>query len=92
MNTIRQLIQYVPIKKNDLILQMRSEKHQAERGKPIMEKLKSRKFWMAIVTAGLVIANNRLGLNIPEESIMSIAGVVVAYILGQSHVDAKKAE
>ncbi|BAU28769.1 hypothetical protein DFP93_1319 [Aneurinibacillus soli] len=57
-----------------------------------MEKLKSRKFWMAIVTAGLVIANNRLGLNIPEESIMSIAGVVVAYILGQSHVDAKKAE
>ncbi|WCN36585.1 hypothetical protein [Aneurinibacillus uraniidurans] len=55
-----------------------------------MEKLKSRKLWMAVVTAGLVIANNGLGLNIPEESVMSIAGVVVAYILGQSYVDATK--
>ncbi|MED0678633.1 hypothetical protein P4S83_16610 [Aneurinibacillus thermoaerophilus] len=55
-------------------------------------KLKSRKFWMAVVTAGLVIANEGLELNLPSESILSISGLVIAYILGQSHVDAKKSE
>lgn len=57
-----------------------------------MDKLKSRKFWMAVIAAGLAIANDGLGLHLPTDSIMTVAGVAVAYILGQSHVDAKKVE
>ena len=57
-----------------------------------MSKLKSRKFWMAVVTAGIAVANKGLDLNLPEESIMTVAGVVVAYILGESLVDARHVE
>lgn len=57
-----------------------------------MEKLKSRKFWMAVVGAGLVVANEGLGLNLPEEAVMTVAGMLIAYILGQAYVDGKKAE
>lgn len=53
-------------------------------------KLKSRKFWMAVVTAGIVIANEGLGLNLPKEEIMTVAGVAIAYILGESYIDANK--
>ena len=57
-----------------------------------MKKLKSRKFWMAVVAAMLVIANEGLGLNLPEEAIMTVAAVVIGYILGESYVDGKHAE
>lgn len=52
-----------------------------------MDKFKSRKFWVSIVTALLVIANKGLDLGLPEESIMTIAGLAITYILGQSVVD-----
>jgi len=55
-----------------------------------MNKFKSRKFWMAIVTAGITIANKGLDLNLPEESIITIASVAIAYILGESLVDSRK--
>lgn len=55
-----------------------------------MTKLKSRKFWMAVVVGLLTIANDGLGLGLPEEAIMTVAGVVIAYILGESFVDANK--
>jgi len=50
-------------------------------------KLKSRKFWMAVVTALLIVLNDGLGLELPTEAIMTVAGVVIAYILGESAVD-----
>lgn len=53
-----------------------------------MNKLKSRKLWMAIVTAVLVICNDGLGLSLPDEVIMSVSGVVIAYILGEAYADA----
>ena len=56
-----------------------------------MDKLKSRKLWLAIVSALIVIANEGLGLNIPAEAIMTVAGIVITYIIGQSVVDAKSA-
>ena len=52
-----------------------------------MGKLKSRKFWMAVVTALLIVFNDGLGLELPTEAIMTVAGVVIAYILGESGVD-----
>ena len=55
-----------------------------------MNKLKSRKFWMAVLTALLIILNDGLGLDIPNESLISIVGIVVAYIAGESYIDSKK--
>ncbi len=55
-----------------------------------MNKIKSRKFWMAVVGAGLVVANEGLGLNLPEESVLTVAGLLIAYILGEAYVDGKK--
>jgi len=45
---------------------------------------------MAVVTALLVIANEGLDLNLPEEAIMSIVAVVLGYIFGEAYVDGKK--
>ncbi len=58
----------------------------------MLEKLKSRKFWMAVISALLIIANDGLGLKIPTDAVMALAGVVISYILGQSYVDANKKE
>ena len=55
----------------------------------MINKLKSRKFLMAVAAAILVIVNDGLGLNLPKESITSIVSVVISYILGQSYVDSK---
>lgn len=55
-----------------------------------MEKLKSRKFWMAVIAGALVVANEGLDLNLPTDTIQTFAGLVISYILGQSFVDAKK--
>lgn len=55
-----------------------------------MEKFKSRKFWMAVVTGLLVVANEGLGLNLPSEAVLTVAGVAISYILGQGYVDGKK--
>ena len=56
------------------------------------EKLKSRKFWIAVVSAILVVANDGLGLNLDRDTIMTLAGIVISYLLGQSYVDANKGE
>jgi hypothetical protein len=55
-----------------------------------MGKLKSRKFFVAIVTALLIVLNQGLGLNLPEESVLTLAGVAATYIFGQSMVDKEK--
>lgn len=54
-----------------------------------MQKLKSRKFWMAVVAGLVVVANEGLDLNIPADTVQTVAGVVISYILGQSFVDAR---
>jgi len=55
-----------------------------------MDKIKSRKFWMAVVSAGLVIANEGLGLDLPVEAVMAVAAIAIGYILGQGYVDGKE--
>jgi len=46
----------------------------------IPDKLKSRKFILAVVTALLIIANEGLNLNIPEDAVIKIVQLVIAYI------------
>lgn len=54
-----------------------------------MEKLKSRKFWMSIITALIIICNEGLDFGLPKEAIFSITGVVMTYLVSQGYVDAK---
>ena len=54
-----------------------------------MDKLKSRKLWVAVVSGLLVIANQGFGMNIPQDAVISLSGIVMSYILGQAYVDAQ---
>jgi hypothetical protein len=83
LTVLQELLLYMGFSVN-----MRKNQNQRERIE--MEKLKSRKLWMAIVSALLMVANQGLDLKIPTESVLSIAGVVMAYIFGQSYVDGKQ--
>jgi len=59
------------------------------------QKLTSRKFWMAIAGALIIVLNEGLGLGIPEETYWSIVALVLGYVFGEAAVDiarAKKSE
>ncbi len=49
--------------------------------------MKSRKLWMAIVAAVIVVLNDGLGLGLPTDAIMTVAAIAISYILGQGAVD-----
>jgi uncharacterized membrane protein len=55
-----------------------------------MKFLASRKFLVTIAGVITVIANKYFGLNLDSDSVFSIVTLVAAYVVGQSHVDAKK--
>ena len=57
-----------------------------------MDKLKSRKLWMAIISGALIIMNEGLGWKIPAETVMAFAAVVLSYIFAQGYVDGKLVE
>jgi hypothetical protein len=59
--------------------------------RPWMDRLKSRKFLMALATALLMILNEGLDLGIPADVYGWIVGVVIAWILGESYVDGRAA-
>lgn len=56
----------------------------------MLEKIKSRKFVLAVVSALIIILNDGLGLKIPQESVMSFSAVIASYIFGQAYIDSKK--
>lgn len=53
---------------------------------------KSKKLWTAVGTLGFVILTDTFGVPIDQETYWVIVGIASSYILGQSHVDAKKVE
>ena len=57
-----------------------------------MEKLKSRKFWMAIATAILLVLREGLGWDIPTDTVMGFVAVVLGWIFAEAYVDGKHAE
>lgn len=57
------------------------------RGNTFMEKLKSRKFILAVVSAILIILNDGLDLGINSETVMTFAALIATYIFGESAVD-----
>jgi hypothetical protein len=57
-----------------------------------MERLKSRKFWLAIVGALIPVINQEFNLNLDSNTILGILGLLATTIAGFAHVDAKKAQ
>ena len=53
-------------------------------------KLKSRKFWLTVASIVLVIANEGLSLNVPKEAYWGVILPVMAYVFGESYVDANR--
>jgi len=51
--------------------------------------LLSRKFWLAVVTAITLVLQKQIGLDLDPEVITGIIITVVAYIVGESVIDAK---
>jgi len=59
----------------------------------IVERLSSRKFWMALLGALMSLLLPVLTSEIPwDVALPSAITVIVSYILGQGYVDAKEAE
>jgi uncharacterized membrane protein len=54
-------------------------------------KLKSRKFWMAVCAAALVVANEGLGLGIDGETVTKFVALILGYIITEGAVDIKDA-
>lgn len=57
-----------------------------------MKKFTSRKFWLAVISGLLVIANDGLGLGIDEQTVLAFAGIVMSFIFGEAYVDGKRKE
>lgn len=53
------------------------------------EKLISRKFWVTVIGALGVILSEVCGVNLPVDSLATLAAIIAAYVLGQSIVDSK---
>jgi len=60
--------------------------------RPFIERLKSRKFLMAIAAILLIVFNEVIGLDIPTESYWAIVVPVIAYIIGEAYTDGKAVE
>ena len=52
-------------------------------------RLKSRKFWVSIITALVMAIAAFTGIELDPEQILAIVLPVMAYLLGQSWVDGK---
>ena len=51
--------------------------------------VRSSEFWMTVVAALTMVANEGFGLELPTESIMSLAAVTISYIFGRAVVKAR---
>jgi len=54
------------------------------------EKLKSRKLWMAVTSAILVIANKGLDLGIDETTVTQFVALILGYVFAEAAVDGLK--
>lgn len=55
-----------------------------------MNKLKSRKFWMAVVTGLLIVLNDGMDLGIEQETVLAFSGIIATYIFGEAATDVAK--
>jgi hypothetical protein len=56
--------------------------------KAMIEKLKSRKLWVTVITAAVVALSHQLGLD--QDLTTKLVGLAAAYVLGQGMADINK--
>ena len=56
----------------------------------MLEKLKSRKFILAVASGVLIILNDGLGWGVDTETVLGFVGLVASYIFGEAAVDIAK--
>lgn len=52
-----------------------------------MEKLKSRKLWMAVLGGLILVINEQFGINLSNVTLANVAATIMAYIAAQAAVD-----
>jgi len=58
-----------------------------------MDKLKSRKFWLAILGALMPVVGGYVSQSLSlEQALSASSAVLIAYIVGQAYVDGKEKE
>lgn len=55
-----------------------------------MKKFTSRKFLMALAGILFIVATQILGIQVDEESYYTVVGAVIAYVIGETVVDATR--
>jgi hypothetical protein len=55
-----------------------------------MKFLTSRKFLVTVAGVITVVANDYFNLKLDNDTVFSLVSLVAAYVIGQSHVDAKR--
>jgi len=60
--------------------------------RPFLQRLKSRKFLMALASAIFIVLNEGLDFGIPPDAYGWLVGVVISYIVGESFIDASAAK
>jgi uncharacterized membrane protein len=55
------------------------------------QKLTSRKFWVAVVSAVLIVLNEGMGLDIPADTVKAFMEIVIAYLIAEGAVDTARA-
>ena len=55
------------------------------------QKLTSRKFWVAVATAILIVLSEGLGFNVDQELYWKIVTLALGYIFGEAVVDVARA-
>jgi hypothetical protein len=61
-----------------------------QRRKKLMDKLKSRKFWLTILAALIPVINKEFNINLDLGSIVAIMTAIMSGVAALAHVDAKK--
>lgn len=78
--------------KKSFSLLRRVMKLERRRRKKIMERLKSRKLWITVISAVLLVLKEGLDIDVDSEVVLGFAGIVISAILGFAHVDGKRTE
>ena len=53
-----------------------------------MDKLKSRKLWVTLSGVAVVAVATFLGVEVPDETMQSLLGMIAAYVVAEGVVDA----
>jgi len=56
------------------------------------QKLSSRKFWVAVVSAAFIVLSEGLGFNVDPELYWKLVALALGYIFGEAAVDIARAK